>query len=183
MHDPRIHLEPLRAEDLHNIARNSAAAHRLLAVRMLVERGSALACSDELVADARAAILDDPCLLRMCRENGMDPALITKLPGILDLIIHERQACVALAATVGNNRAAHAQELATLAATVGDNNAAHNSALAEQSCSLSKAIAQQREQIQTNIDAHQQALDVTNTRLARLERSLWRKCVDWWKER
>ncbi|MGA9511690.1 MAG: hypothetical protein WBV55_23910, partial [Candidatus Sulfotelmatobacter sp.] len=106
--------------------------------------------------------------------------VITKLPGILDLIIHEHQALVALAQAVAANHAANAQGLAKLESTLSEQNTAHNSAIAEQSASLSNTIAQQREQMQTILDAHQLELDVMNTRLAMLQRSLWRKIREWW---
>jgi hypothetical protein len=53
MQDPRLDLERLPSENLYDIARNSAATHRKLAMQILVERGSHLACRDEIDADAK----------------------------------------------------------------------------------------------------------------------------------
>ena len=82
-HDPRIDLELLRSEDLYHIARNHCAQHRLLAVRMLVERGSPLACADELIDLAKDVIFSDPITLAACHKN-MDAATAAKLPGPIE---------------------------------------------------------------------------------------------------
>ena len=53
MQNPRNDLERLPSENLYDIARNSSAVHRKLAIQLLVERGSHLACRDEIAAEAR----------------------------------------------------------------------------------------------------------------------------------
>jgi hypothetical protein len=60
MTDPRADLERLPSDKLFDIARNECAQHRVLALRLLVERGSRLALQPEIVEEARALKLIDP---------------------------------------------------------------------------------------------------------------------------
>ena len=83
-HDPRLDLESLRAEDLYAIASNESAAHKDLALRILVERGSLFALKDDVYADAQKLILDNPIILRK-----VDPAsavIALKLPGLIEVV-------------------------------------------------------------------------------------------------
>jgi hypothetical protein len=52
-HDPRIDLELLPDHTLWDIARNLDAVQRLLAIRILVERGSAYVYRPEIAEDAK----------------------------------------------------------------------------------------------------------------------------------
>jgi hypothetical protein len=58
--DPRHDLERLPSEILYSLARNQSAQHRVLALRLLVERGSRLALQPEIVEGARELKLIDP---------------------------------------------------------------------------------------------------------------------------
>ena len=89
MHDPRIDLERLPSETLYDIGRNTAAAHWKLAIQILVERGSHLACRDEIAAEAKDFVLNDPLVLR--RIDPVSAALATtKLPGIVDCLFSRK---------------------------------------------------------------------------------------------
>ena len=61
-HEPRADLERLPSDKLFDIARNECAQHRVLALRLLVERGSRLALQPEIVEEARALKLIDPAV-------------------------------------------------------------------------------------------------------------------------
>ena len=63
MTDPRADLERLPSDKLFDIARNECARHRILALRLLVERGSRLALQPEIVDEARALKLIDPAVI------------------------------------------------------------------------------------------------------------------------
>ena len=63
MIDPRAELERLPSETLYSLARNESAQHRILALRLLVERGSRLALQPEIVEEARALKLIDPTVI------------------------------------------------------------------------------------------------------------------------
>lgn len=61
-HDPRAALELLPSETLYSLARNECAEHRVLAIRLLVERGSRFALRPDIVDEARALKLIDPAV-------------------------------------------------------------------------------------------------------------------------
>ena len=63
MTDPRADLERLPSDKLFDIARNECAQHRVLALRLLVERGSRLALQPEIVEEARELKLIDPSVI------------------------------------------------------------------------------------------------------------------------
>jgi hypothetical protein len=169
-HDSRIDLEQLRSEDLFNVARNLSAVHRALAARLLVERGSPLACADEVIELAKDVIFSDPITLATCHKN-MDPATAAKLPGPIELIASGLHQHIALAGRVAEAHAAHARDIADLDSTVN----AKSKALADQVAALARDLAEQREQLQKVLDTHQEELHAVQARLALLERSPWAK--------
>jgi hypothetical protein len=61
--DPRADLERLPSDTLYSIARNECAQHRVLALRLLVERGSRLALQPEIAEEARELKLIDPTVI------------------------------------------------------------------------------------------------------------------------
>src|SRR5580700_4194697 len=63
MTDPRAELERLPSDKLYDIARNECAQHKVLALRLLVERRSRLALQPEIVDQARALKLIDPAVI------------------------------------------------------------------------------------------------------------------------
>jgi hypothetical protein len=64
MENVRSDLERLPNEHLFDVARNNSACHRLLAIQILVERASPLACRDEIAAEARQFVLSNPLILK-----------------------------------------------------------------------------------------------------------------------
>jgi hypothetical protein len=60
---PRAALELLPSDILFSIARNECAQHRVLALRLLVERRSRLALQPEIVEEARELKLIDPATI------------------------------------------------------------------------------------------------------------------------
>jgi hypothetical protein len=137
MPDPRLDLERLPSEHLYEIARNSSAVHRLLAFQLLVERGSHLACRDEIAADAKQYVLNDPLVLKK-----IDPASAAlapaKLPNIIDCLAHEKTQRVDLTSIVNEhhtvhseNHVVHTQTTAALNKSVNENKVANAQAIAE----------------------------------------------------
>lgn len=73
MTDPRHDLERLPSDTLYSIARNECAQHRVLAIRLLVERGSRLALQPEIADEARALTLIDPAVIGTFADKlGLD---------------------------------------------------------------------------------------------------------------
>jgi hypothetical protein len=61
--DPRQTLAHLPDEQIFTVARNPSAAHRKLAIRLLVERGSLFAGHPDIGEEARDLVLEDPIVL------------------------------------------------------------------------------------------------------------------------
>jgi hypothetical protein len=196
MHDPRTDLERLPSENLFDLARNDAATHRKLAIQLLVERGSHLACRDEIAVEARDYVLNDPIV-----RKRIDPAsavlATAKLPNIIDCLAHEKTQRVELSRVVGehhaahtDNHAAHTQTIAALASTVSNNETVTAEAIAQAYAVLLRDYTEKVFQLKLDHDNQLAELragrekDITSAtkRLALLERSLWRKAVDWCKE-
>jgi hypothetical protein len=187
MHDPRTDLERLPSENLFDLARNDAATHRKLAIQLLVERGSHLACRDEFAAEARDYVLNDPIVLK--RIDPASAALATaKLPNIIDCLAHEQTQRVELSRVVSEHNAAHTQKNATLESIVNDNKAVGEQALAQayellwgyfarQGWELAQAQSDQKldtdKQLQELRSEHQQDNEAASERLRLLERSAW----------
>jgi flagellar motility protein MotE (MotC chaperone) len=135
-----------------------------------VERGSPLACADDVIELAKDAIFADPITLATCHKN-MDPATADRLPSPIDLIAHGLHKHTVLADRVAEAFAAHARDIADLDSTVN----AKSKALADQVAALARDLADQRQQLQTVLDTHQEELQAVQARLALLERSPWAK--------
>jgi hypothetical protein len=112
-HDPRLDLEPLPSETLFHIARNPSAAHRALAARLLVERGSPLACADDVLELAQDVVFSDPIALATCHKN-MDAATGPRLPGPIDLIASGLHKNIVLATKVVEAHGGHARDIAVV---------------------------------------------------------------------
>ena len=101
-HDPRLDLERLPDLNVFEIARNESAAHRELAIRILVERGSRLAGREEIAAEARQLVFDHPAVLKR-----IDPASAIhglKLPGgVIDVLTDMQAKRVALTDVVSQH--------------------------------------------------------------------------------
>jgi hypothetical protein len=180
MQDARIELERLPSENLYDIARNTAATHRLLAIQVLVERASPFAGRDEIAAEARQFILSNPIILK--RIDPAAAAFATKLPGVVDCIADGQTKHIDLARVVDEHHAVHTQKTAALETTVNENKAASGQAIAEAYAVLWRDYTRKVFQLKLDHDneiaelraVHQKAI----ARLALLERSVWRKLVD-----
>jgi hypothetical protein len=107
MLNPRTDLERLPSENLYDIARNSAAVHRKLAIQLLVERASSFAGRDDIAPEAREFVLGNPIIIKQ-----IDPALAwlaPNLPSIVDCVAHEQNQRVELTRTVGEHHAVHTE--------------------------------------------------------------------------
>jgi hypothetical protein len=238
MIDPRTDLEKLPSEKLVDIARNEAAAHRVLAIRLLIERGSSLALQPEIADEARELVLNDPIILKQI--DAATAIVSLKLPGIVDVLAENSKKRAELAELVDEHHATGTRKLAALEATVNNNHAATAQSLADETGALGQAfidghrqlkqnferqiaalgstvtankaasdlalrdacaglwndftgkmfrLTQERDAQKTNFDGQIAALQASHTkethvasvRLALLERSLWRKLVDYFK--
>jgi len=226
--------QTLRNDDLFAIARNRSAAHRELAIRMLIKRASPYVGHEEIRDEANAIVINDPRILR-----EVDPASLIachRLPGIFEILHNINQNHASLSQTTASNHAAlestvkkHHEALSHSLSEESEQrkqaSADHARALSEQasahtaeiSC-LSEKTTQQAEELrkalQDQAEKHERALhehatknsealdqqakthadELTNQaaahgngiaelkqRLALLERSLWRKAVDFIK--
>jgi hypothetical protein len=107
--DPRANLESLPSEILFDVARNPSAAHRALAARLLVERGSPLACADEVIELAEETIFADPVALANSHKNN---ATAVKLPGPVEMIGRGLHQQLGLATKVVEAHGTHARDIA-----------------------------------------------------------------------
>jgi hypothetical protein len=155
---------------LFNIARNHCAQHRLLAIKMLVERGSPLACSDEVIELAKDVIFADPITLATCHEN-MSAATAAKLPGPIELIASGLHQHIALAGRVAEAHAAHARDIADL----NENTAAQARTVVDRVAALARDLGEQREELKKVLTTHAEELQAVQARLALFERSPWAK--------
>jgi hypothetical protein len=169
-HDPRIDLEHLPSENLFNIARNPSAVHRALAARLLVERGSPLACADEVIELAKDAIFANPIALAACHKN-MNAATAAKLPGPIELIASGLHQHIALAGRVAEAHHAHARDIADL----NENTAAQARTVVDRVAALARDLGEQREELKKVLTTHEEELQAVQARLALLERSPWAK--------
>jgi hypothetical protein len=110
-HSPRLDLEYLPSETLYDVARNHSAAHRALAARLLVERGSPLACADDVLDLAQDVVFSDPIALATCHTK-MDAATAAKLPGPVELIARGLHQQLGLATKVVEAHGGHARDIA-----------------------------------------------------------------------
>jgi hypothetical protein len=161
-HDPRADLDRLRSESLFAIARNEAAQHRLLAIRLLVERGSSLALQPEIADEARELVLNDPIILKK-----VDPAsaiISLKLPGIVDVIADNQAKRAELARLVDERHATSTRKIAGLEATMNTNQAAAAQALADETGGLGRAVIEGHRELR-------QGFEHTNSRRSDRQRS------------
>jgi len=194
MQDPRTDLERLPSENLYDIARNSAAVYRKLAIEILVERASPFAGRDEIAAEAREFVLNNPIIIKKIDPAGA--AFATNLPGVVDCIADGHSRHIELARVVGehhavhtDNHVAHTQKTAALESTVNENKATSALAIAEAYSVLWRDYTQKVFQLKVEHDNELAALraeyqkdnEVATARMTLLERSLWRKFIDYLK--
>jgi hypothetical protein len=192
--DPRLHLERLPSETLFSVARNTAAAHRLLAIEILVERASPFAGREEIAAEARQFVLSNPLVLK--KIDPASAAFAPQLPGIVDCIANGLTKHVELTRVVGEHNSIHTEKHTTLEATVTDNKTAADLAVREAVANLWEYFARQTWQLtQDNCEQkidfdkqlaelreeHEKDLTAAAARLTLLERSTWQKFVDYLK--
>jgi hypothetical protein len=188
-HDPRIDLEHLPEETLFNIARNPAAVHRGLAMRLLVERASLFAGHPDIAEECRELVIQDPIVLKK-----VDPAQALhalRLPGVIDILADLQTRRIALTRTVAEQNTAHTKQIESLGSTVSNNKDAAELALRQAYSSLWKDATvkiftlktEHDEQIAALRADHEREIAAANVRLVLLERSPWKKFTDWVKAR
>lgn len=126
----------------------------MLAIRILVERGSDYALRDDVAERARELVLRDPAVLRK-----FDPAASVtslKLPGVIDILADNQVKRAELAELVDEHHATSTRKLATLEATVNSNHAATPQSLADETGALAQAF----------IDGHRQLKQDYERRIA-----------------
>jgi hypothetical protein len=157
-------LQLLRNEELLSLARNPAANLRTDAIRLLIERGSSYVGHADIAAAAGHMIFREPALLKKC-DPGAE-VLARKLPGLLDVVATEVKKTHELEQKAGECEGRHV----TIAAAVEN---------------LRSELDDIKREHREGIDQIFKKLDATHStaeaRPARLERSLWRKFVDWIK--
>jgi hypothetical protein len=190
MTDPRHDLEHLPDANIYDIARNESAAHRELAIRILVERGSLYVSREEIAGEARQLVLDQPAVLKRIDPASAVHAL--RLPGVIDVISDLQSKRIALTSVVSEHNAAHTQSIETLESVVNENKVSGGEADAElwehftqQNWQLTQAHASLKLDFDVQIAAlqaqHAKDMQAANERLVLLERSRWRKLVDYFK--
>ncbi len=194
--DPRQTLEHLPDESIFTVARNPSAAHRALAIRILVERASLYAGHPDIAEEARDLVLEEPLVLKQLDPGSSVYAL--KLPGVIDVIADAQAKRIALSNVVAEHNAAHTQHIAAVESTVVTNKVAGEHALHDACVTLWQYVlhrawqtaedaAAQKVAFEAGIaelrSQHDKDLQVASERLRLLERSQWRKVADWCKER
>jgi uncharacterized protein YjiS (DUF1127 family) len=165
MQDPRTDLSRLPSENLYDIGRNPAAIHRLLAIELLVERGSDLACREEISNEARQFILNNPVVIKK-----IDPAaawLAPNLPNIVDCVADGHTKHIELARVVAEHHTAnaedhlaHTQKTAALEETVNENKATSTLAIAEAYSVLWRDYTQKVFQLELELDHDNQLAEL-----------------------
>jgi hypothetical protein len=187
--DPLHDLQNLPDEQLFNVARNPAAVHRGLAMRLLVERASLFAGHPDIAEECRELFIQDPIVLKK-----VDPAQALhalRLPGIIDILADLQTRRIALTGKVDEHNEAHRQSIATLEATVSANRDAGELALRAAYSLLWRDGATKIYNLKMEHDTaiatlrsdHEREIAEAQARLALLERSSWRKFTDWVKSR
>ena len=127
--DPRTSLEHLPDSNLYDIARNPSAIHRLLCLRILVERAILYATREDVVDVTRELIIDNPLILKK-----IDPASavqVLRLPNLIDIVADQQPKQAALSALVSQHNATHIAHIAALESNVTNNKAASDLTLRE----------------------------------------------------
>jgi hypothetical protein len=193
-HSPRLDLDLLDDNSLFSVARNPSAAHRLLAIRVLVERASLFAGHPDIADEARELVLEDPIVLKKVDPASGLQAL--RLPGVIDVLADLQSKRLALANQVAEHDAAHTETSAVLTATVINNQAAGDRALHDATVALWKYVLKQAwqgiedaatqkvavdNQIAELREEHEKDNTSASERLRLLERSAWQRLVDYLK--
>jgi hypothetical protein len=163
----------LRDDDLLHLARNPSCNCRADAIRLLVERGSRHASHPEIAVDAANLIHSDPIILKK-----VDPASAVaahKLPGLIDVLANEVKSNRALE----NKSSALEQNLTDTASELKSHLRATAQNLASQHEQTKSALLEQLKQLFETTELYGKRIAESEARLARLERSLWRKFWDW----
>lgn len=178
-------LQTLRSEDLLSLARNPSATVKRDALRLLIERASPHAAHPDVAEEAKVIILNDPGILKKA-----DPGSIVfahKLPGVLDVIVNEA-AKTKLLESKAVRFADHIEQL------VAADNKLYKADLdariktyelvgeiSDEHQATKEELLKTLEHLQYIADEYGNRLEAAEIRLALLERSLWRKIVDWVK--
>lgn len=194
--DPLATLSQLPDEQLFGIAKNESADHKELAVKLLVERSSLFAGRPEISYQAKKLILDNPLVLKKVDPSAGMHAL--RLPGVIDVLADAQAKRQALERVVGENNATHNEQITALTAAVTANktsaeyelrtaysvlwrDATHKAfKLTEDIAALKLAVDAQLAEVR---ELHAEDVAAATERLRLLERSTWRKLVDWYHAR
>lgn len=166
MQSDELHL--LRSEDLLSLARNPAAKARHDAVRILVERGSPHAGHVDIIQEATDLVLNEPMILK--KYDPSASAVTHKLPGLIDVINHEIKKTKALQAR--STQLGQETRFLELALTMKASDLRNDIHLVNEAT---------KEELLELIELAEARIEATEIRLVLLERSLWRKFVDWFK--
>jgi hypothetical protein len=191
----RSDLERLPSSNLFDLARNPAAVHRLLALQLLVERGSHFASREEVASESRQFILGNPLILK--RIDPAAAAFAASLPGVVDCLDDVLTKHLGLGRVVAEHHSAHCEKHDALKSIVADNKTSGDQALAQayerlwgyfarQVWELAQAASDQRletgRELQALREEHETEITAATQRLALLERSSWQKLADWCKQ-
>jgi hypothetical protein len=160
--DARQDLERMPSESLYNIACNESAAHRVLAFRLLIERGGPLAMQPEIADEARELALNDAIVLK--RIDPASAVLSLKMPGVIDCLADNQVKRAELAELVDERHATGTRKLAALEATVNHNHAAAAQALADETGALGQAVSEWHRQLKETSNARSRHLDRPSSR-------------------
>jgi len=193
--DPRTSLEALPDQNLYDVARNPSAIHRLLCLRILVERCSLFATREDVSNEARQLIIDNPLI-----RKKIDPASAVhalRLPNIIDVAADQQEKHAGLSVLVSRYETEHRQSIGALESTVASNKDEGDLALREaystlwldgvrKAFQLTEAMNAQKAELDARIselrEHHAKEIAAAAERLRLLERSPWRRFVDWAKK-
>lgn len=172
-------LQLLRNEDLLSLARNPVATVKHDAIRLLVERGSPHAGHPDIVEEAARIIYLEPIILK--KSDPASAVAANKLPGLLDVIASEVKKVRTLEFRAGQfaeKHAVHETDLLDLRLLLHRKHAD----MLELHNSVSKELMKTDSILSDENRSAHNKIQAAETRLALLERSLWRKFVDWLKK-
>ena len=173
-------LQLLRNDDLLHLARNQSASCRADAIRLLVERGSALATHPDIATEAAALVYASPAILK--KSDPASEHSARKLPGLIDVLARTVDDQRVLAQSHSALETTHGRALEELRGQIDSLRTDCGQRLdeAERRVSasvqrLSLELAKAKADLETALDKH-------DARIKLLERTVWQKICDWWKK-
>jgi hypothetical protein len=162
-------LQLLRNDDLLHLARNQSASCRADAIRLLVERGSALATHPDIATEAAALVYASPAILK--KSDPASEHSARKLPGLIDVLARTVDDQRVLAQSHSALEGKHGQHVAR----VDGLETAHGKVLEE----LRGQIDSLRTDYRQRLGEAERRASVAEARIARMERSVWQKLREW----